>query len=189
MPSSSQVVYTKELLSVRSNGFPIIQHLQGSFSIEVHSIAVVRVSHICRIFPWQKHWRGGTQEFRWTLMLCPCLLALQLFLHFLSMPALIRVLPLHLRNHSGLRLKTQTGVSGPTHWFILSQGLCSFTVLLRTQSLSQSLRKWDHCHKESCWKGAGAIKSKTEECSNLWGQNPPGWAPKWITLVLQQLLK
>lgn len=122
-------------------------------------------SRICRIFLGpslqQQHWRvGGTQEFRWTLMLCPCLLALRLFQHSVSMSALIWVLPLCLRNHSQNHI----------HWFILSQGPCSFTVLLRTQSLSQSLRKWDHCYKgdqESSWKGAGAIKSNTEECSDL----------------------
>lgn len=67
-----QVVYTKEVLSLRANRCPLTQHLQTSFSIKVHSMAVARVNHICRIFLspslQQQHWRvRNAQEFRWTL--------------------------------------------------------------------------------------------------------------------------
>lgn len=102
------------------------------------------------------------------------------------MPALIWVLPLHLRNHS-----EQAGVLEP-HPLVLPQPRTLFLHCTPQEPESLNLRESETCYKgdqEPCWKGAGAIKSKTEECSDLWGQKPPGWAPTWIILALQQLLQ
>lgn len=120
--------------------------------------------------------------------LCPCLLALQLLLHVISMPAQIGVLPLCI-------LETFLGrlvLLGPHPLAHPQPRTLLLCCGLQDQSPSQSLRKCARCHRgdqECCCEGAGGIKSRTEDWGGLWGQKFPGWVPTRIILALQQLLK
>lgn len=164
MHSSSQVIFTKEVLSVGANRYSLTQHLHTSFSSKFLSMAVVRVGHICRIFPGAftptAAWEGGV--------------ALSQNIPEPGRPALPSLIQWGIPRRSDKLWDALSLLAGhgnyfctPSqcppwlgcylsasqkpfwagwccwdliHWLILNQSLCSFTTVLRTIAF-QSLRK------------------------------------------------